>query len=532
MTRPADGRPDEHLSAEVVVIGSGPAGLAAAVSAWRGGASVLLLDGDARPGGQYWRHPAGAGPDRHHHPGEYRELAEALEVAAAAGRLQHRAGHRVWRLDRLGEAEGAVPGSGGVQVQAVTGTGRAEQAVAVRARAVVLATGTSERALPFPGWDLPGVLTAGAAQALLAEHGVPAGRRVVVGGTGPFLLPVAAALADAGAEVLGIHEANGPRGWASGWRGVLGAPAKLAEGAAYAARLAQHRVPVRLRSAVVAAHGTDRVEAVTVARLDRDWRVLPGSGRRLACDAVAVGWGFAPRIDLAVQLGCPTRPGPDGAPVLAVDRSGGTGVPGVFAAGEVTGVGGAALAVLEGEVAGRAAARHARGARFVSSRAAVLGPRSRDGAPLRELRRRRLEAFAAAMHAAHPVRDGWITWLAAGTLVCRCEEVPLHRLDEAVELGATDARTAKLLSRCGMGWCQGRVCSEPVARIVAARLGAAGQPVADGLRGAAGRPLAVPVRLGTLAGTGAPGMPENRAGSPDGGRPGTDRQDGDGRGSG
>jgi hypothetical protein len=112
----------------------------------------------------------------------------------------------------------------------------------------------------------------------------------------------------------------------------------------------------------------------------------------------------------------------------------------------------------------------------------------------------RLRAFAAAMHVAHPVRDGWQSWLTEDTLVCRCEEVPVAALAAAVDLGATDARTAKLLSRCGMGWCQGRVCGEAVSRIVASRTGAdpAGRLAAD-LAGTANRPVAVPITLGQLA---------------------------------
>ena len=484
----------DPVSSEVVVIGSGPAGMAAAVGAWRAGARVLLLDADARPGGQYWRHPVGREPDRHHRSGDYRRLAQALRSGVRAGGIDHRAGHRVWRLDRAGDR---------FDLLALTGSGPAEREVAVTGRAIVLATGTVERALPFPGWDLPGVLTAGAAQTLLAEHGVPAGRRVIVGGTGPFLLPVAAGLAEAGARVLGVLEANDPRGWLPGWRGLAGAAGKLAEGAAYAGRLARHRVPIRPRTAVVAAHGQDRLAAVTIARLDRQWRIRPGTERRVECDAIAIGWGFVPRLELACQLGCPTSSGPDGAPVVAVDLAGGTEVPGVFGAGEITGVGGAELAALEGEVAGRAAARWAgnRG-RYPADRGGWLRPpaeTSVGGAPLRAGRRRRLQAFAQAMQAAHPIRDGWVSWLDGDTLVCRCEEVSLRQVDQAIELGATDARTAKLLSRCGMGWCQGRVCAEPVARILASRLGPVAQPVPEGLLAAAARPLAVPVRLGTLA---------------------------------
>jgi NADPH-dependent 2,4-dienoyl-CoA reductase/sulfur reductase-like enzyme len=477
MTEPA--RP---ARADVLVVGAGPAGLAAAAAAWRAGARVVLLDAQGEPGGQYWRHPPGAGPDRHHDPDGYVRLQAALAAGVAGGGIDHRRGHQVWRV---------IAGEEGHAVHAVhavrSSPGGAEAGIEVGARALVLATGAYERALPFPGWDVPGVLTTGAAQALLAEHGVPASRRVVVGGTGPFLLPVAAGLAEAGARVVGVFEAGDPRAWLSRWRDVAARPSAIGEGAGYLARLAWYGIRVVPRAAVVAAHGSERVEGVTVARLDDGWRAVPGSARRVECDAVAVGWGFTPRIELAVQAGCATRPGPDGAPLVDADDVGASSVPGVYAAGEVTGVAGAPLALVEGHAAGAAAAAYAAG-----RPAPVEAP-----APAGLLR------FAAAMHAAHPVRDGWIDWLRPDTLVCRCEEVPLARVEEAIgELGAEDARTVKLLTRCGMGWCQGRICGEAVARLVAVRAGRPDDAAAN-LRSFADRPLAAPMRLDLFADLGA-----------------------------
>ena len=366
----------------------------------------------------------------------------------------------------------------------------------MRARALVVATGAHDRVLPFPGWDLPGVLTAGAAQALLKEHGVVAGRAGLVAGTGPFLLPVAAGLAEAGATVLGVCEAGDGRGWLRGLGAVAGVPAKVLDGARYAATLVRHRVPVRPRTAVVAAHGTDRLEWVETARLDRrlDRRARhphPGRLRRARGRL---------RLPAAAR---PRRPGrvrrrPRGGRAARGRRrrpAAHARCPGCYVAGETCGVGGADVAVTEGGIAGAAAAVDVLARR--GDPAQVPDPR-----PPARLRRRR--AFAAAMHAAHPVRDGWQTWLGGDTLVCRCEEVTVDGLVSAVDdLGATDARTAKLLSRCGMGWCQGRMCGEAVSRIVSARTGAGPGPaaarLAADLAGTANRPVSAPITLGLLA---------------------------------
>jgi hypothetical protein len=321
------------------------------------------------------------------------------------------------------------------------------------------------------------VVTAGAAQALLKGSGVLIGRRVVVAGTGPFLLPVAAGLAAAGAEIVALCEASDPVfGFARRPMALARNPGKLAEAAGYPTAL-RH---LRRRTAVVAAHGTDRVTGVTVARLDPAGRVRPGSERRLACDSVAVSYGFTPQVELALALGCAVRLDTDSSLVVEVGEEQETSVAGVYAAGEVTGVGGAALAVVEGRLAGGAAAR--------GRLPAAWALRARRAAQ---------RSFASAMHEVYRVPAGWPDQVTGETLVCRCEEVPASRIVDAVEqLGATEARTVKLLTRAGMGWCQGRVCGYPTACLTA-RL--TGRPVtAADLTTFATRPFAQPVLLRDL----------------------------------
>lgn len=416
--------------ADLAVIGAGPAGLAAATAARRAGARVVVLDSGSRPGGQYWRHRDGHNP------------------IPAALRQDILPGHAVWHL----ETDGA-----GFTSHTTEGP--------VHSRLVVIATGAYDRQLPFPGWTLPGVFTAGGAQAMLKGHGVPVGERVVVAGTGPFLLPVAAGL---GKRVVGVFDAGSPLGFARHPLAVARNPGKLVEAAGYL------RVPLHTRTAVVAAHGDDRVRAVTVAKLDHDWR--PVAEREIECDALAVGYGFTPQVELPLQLGCAARLDVDGSLVATADEWQRATVPGVYLAGEVCGVGGAQLSVVEGAIAGA----HAAGAR-----------------PARRLLRKRaaLRAFATAMHRTYPVRGGWWT---DDTVVCRCEEVTVREVRAAVtDLGATDPRGVKLLARPGMGLCQGRVCGYATACLVAQTTG---RPVTEAdLRGMAARPVAAPVTLGNIA---------------------------------
>ncbi|MFD1930587.1 MULTISPECIES: NAD(P)/FAD-dependent oxidoreductase [Nonomuraea] len=445
-----------ETSYDVVVIGGGPAGVAGALSAAQTGARVALVDAGPRLGGQYFRHqaggrPSGQGADRF-----------ARQCHALRSRAEVLLGHKVWAVEQDED--------GSFTIHCVEG--RDERAVTLTGRALLIATGAHDRPLPFPGWDLPGVFTAGGAQALLKGNGVPAGRRVVVSGTGPFLLPVATGLAKAGVSVAGVFEANGMFGLA---RHPLLAAGKAGEAMGYGAALAAHRVPYRTHHAVVAAHGTTAVTHVTVARLDPEWRIL--STRTVECDAVAAGYGFVPQIELAVQLGCATGHSPDGSAVVAVDKAQRTTVARVYAAGEPTGVGGAALSELEGRVAGLTIAHDL----------AYPGG-STDHLPGVLLRRaERLRAFADALQRAYPVRPGWQDWLADDTLICRCEEVPMARVREALALGATDARSVKLLARPGMGWCQGRMCGYAVSCL-------SGEPTTQAPR----RPIAQPITLGCL----------------------------------
>lgn len=451
---------------DLAVVGAGPAGLAAATTAARAGLDVTLIDGAGEPGGQYWRHRPGTAPP----DALFRRLRADLDGQRAAGRIRYLPDTQVWFF------EPGRPGRTHVLRTMPAGT--------VRADAVILCPGGYDRQLPVPGWDLPGVMAAGGIQALLKGHGVVPGRRAVVAGTGPFLLPVATALAAAGVEVVTVCEAGAPSAWLRHPAAVLGAPAKVFEGAGYAAALLRHRIPYRPRTAVVRIHGEDAVEAVTIARVDRQGRPVASTERVLAVDLVGLGWGFTPSLELVLAAGAETRVDVDGSLVARVDDRQRSSRPGIYVAGEATGVGGTRLAVREGQLAALAAAED-RG-------------RTPSRGDVDRLRRavRRGRAFARAMHQAHPVPPGWPAWLDDDTTVCRCEEVTAEDIRHAREdLGAEDQRTVKLLARPGMGWCQGRVCGYATACLAA---DGRSLDVAD-LRPLAFRPLCAPVSLGDLA---------------------------------
>ncbi|MFG2786011.1 NAD(P)/FAD-dependent oxidoreductase [Streptomyces sp. NPDC048419] len=464
----------DHLSQapHLAVIGAGPAGLAATVAAAARGVRVTLIDAAGQAGGQFYRQPAaglraGRPQALHHDWRTWERLRAALDTHVRAGDVRHLTGHHVWFAERRPDGRR----SGRFTVHALRGS-EGEDPATVDADAVLLATGGYEKVLPFPGWTLPGVVTAGGAQAMLKGALVVPGRTAVVAGTGPLLLPVAAGLAAAGVEVAALVESAAPRAFLRRTRTLAAQPGKITEGAGYAGRLIRHRVRTLARHTVVEAHGGDRLEAVTVAALDRDGRVRPGTGRRIPCDTLAVGHGMLPHTDLAETLGCRL----DGLSVH-VDDEQRTDVPGVWAAGEATGIGGSGLALAEGHIAGRSAAARLGGG--------VPDPREWAAAAKSRVR---LREFAAALDSVYAPPAHWTEQVLDDTVVCRCEEITAGTIRVAVaELGAGDLRTVKLLTRAGMGWCQGRVCAPGVAGLTGCELAPSR------------RPFARPVPLGVLA---------------------------------
>ena len=387
--------------ADIVVIGAGPAGIAAAVRATEAKRRVVVLDEAPNVGGQIWRHRS---------VGTLGTDARAWIDRLSRTNADVRRGVAVVDVVMGGE-------SGDITVVAERHLGGV---AVIRASALVIATGARERFVPFPGWTLPGVTGIGGAQALLKQGAIFRGKRVVIAGTGPLILPVAASLTDAGARVMLVADQAPFQAVRDFAISLLAQPETLLQAAMY--RLAFLRTPYAFGTWVTAASGGDRLTTVTVANSRTTWS--------LPCDFLSTGYGLVPNIDLARFVGCTTAEG-----AVVVDERQGTSVPHVFAAGEVTGVGGVALAVAEGEIAGA-------GAAGVARIDASLGRRRQA---LRVVARRMERAFALRPELRSLARDD--------TIICRCEDVR-----RAAIASLSDSRQAKLYARAGMGACQGRVC--------------------------------------------------------------------------
>lgn len=414
-------------SCDVLVVGAGPAGMAAAAAAAENGCRVLMADENAAPGGQIWRGEASCRVEPRSHARPYARLMRKLSAAG----VQVLAGTHV--VDQ--------PAPGVLRVETETGCSD------IRYQQLILATGAREHFLPFPGWTLPGVLGAGGLQALV-KAGLPiAGKRVVLAGTGPLLLAVAANLARHSAQIAGVFEQAQIAPLLSFAARLRRHPAKLIEGVRY--RAAILGVPYRTDAWAQRAEGEPWLSRVTV-RVGR-------STREIACDYLGCGFHLAPNIELPRLLGCAIERG-----FVRVDAAQTSSLPHVYCAGELTGIGGLEKALVEGEIAGLAAA----------------------GRPAAHLykRRDRHVLFAQQLDTAFALRAELRDLATPETIVCRCEDVRRSTLENI-----RGWREAKLHTRCGMGPCQGRICGPATSFL----FGWSNESV---------RPPLTPARMETLAG--------------------------------
>lgn len=460
---------------ELAIVGAGPAGLSAAVTAARFGVHVTLIDEYSQLGGQYLKGKQSATK-------KSRGFSTKKQGQFLLEKINHldvdlRSQTLVWGIDGLGLA---LAGHQGLQW--------------LQPGVVIAATGAREQVVPFPGWTLPGVMTLGGAQILAKAHGISPGKRILLAGSGPLLLALAYELTQHGTPPVAILEATHLSQWLTHISSLWGNWDRLGEAGVYLRSLLGNRIPYRFGTTVTRALGNNRLEAVVLTQLNSQGQPISGSQETIEVDTLCLGFGFIPNIELTQLAGCEHEfDSGRGGWVPRLNGNLETSLPGLFAAGEAAGVSGAAAALLEGQIAGLAAAQK-------------LGYMSRTELEAQVSRlaraRRRLDSFARMLNILFWPGLELDAITSDETILCRCEEVTAGEVRAGIRQSQTFPRSGigldalKTWTRVGHGSCQGRICGPILARILARETGATLAEV-ENFRV---RPPIKPIPLGVLGG--------------------------------
>jgi len=437
---------------DLLVVGAGPAGIHAALLADEAGLRVAVVDEQAAPGGQIFRQPpASFAAPQSSAFASYPFGRELLANAATAQRIDWYLSTSAWGVfqDAQGGIRLTIDTAGGASV--------------LHGRKLLIATGAYDLPVAFPGWTLPGVMSAGGVQTLLKSQFLRSAQRYVLVGSHPLQLLLASQLLDAGAHIAEVAIARPRprlRELLAGCKALPGNVRLFAQLGGILFKLWRKRVPVRFSTLITRATGTDAVEQVTLSRANEEWQVLPNTERTHRVDGLAVGYGLLASTELARQAGCEVSWKPQrGGWVVDHDEHMRTSNADIYVAGEPAGVAGAAAAYCEGRVAGLAVIR-------------ALKPEAADSTREQTAREAQEKAkpFADTVAEFFAPRLAALARLAeADTLICRCEDVSAGQVKGFLQAHphVSSVNSVKLACRSGMGPCQGRYCQHTVAHLVA-----------------------------------------------------------------
>jgi len=420
----------------IAVIGTGPAGMSAAIELAEAGKQVVVLDERHAAGGQFYKQKIAALRDAGKSDSQYVQGAALIERLQRSG-AEVLQGVSVWGAFRNG--------SGNLELNATGSAGEEpKQSIRVTAENLIVATGAYESVPPFPGWTLPGVMTTGSAQGLLRAYRVSPGQRVLIAGNGPLNLQLACELLSAGVDVVAVAESAPvafPNRLVSAVAATVSDARLIARGLQYLRTLKRRNVQVFNAHHVHSATGDSSIAAASIAAINDAGQLDESSAKEFSVDTLCVGYALRPSSELLSALGCRMTEAVAGAAAPLRDDTGQTSEMGVFAVGDGAALGGARVAEVEGRLVASAILKK------VSTR--------RDVRSIR--RHRRFQRHLWKLYRAPDV-EPWTR----DTVICRCESVTAGVLKGFIADGIVDLGALKRHSRAGMGMCQGRYCSKTI----------------------------------------------------------------------
>ena len=433
---------------DLVVLGAGPAGVAAANVASKEGAEVVIIDENSSAGGQIYRAPPNEfQPQNSFKSDEFREGEKQRNILENSD-LTALFKHRVWSV------------SSDLVVSTVGPNGLSSW----HARSLIIANGALERIIPFPGWTIPGVIGLAASTILLKSQYVLPGQSTVVAGCGPLLIAVANGIIKSGGKVSAIIDLNSKSDWIKAFPRLFSRPDQLFKGMSWFANIMKAGIKLYGGHAVTNTKQVDNVLRISIAPINSAGSILDSKNQKIVeGDCLAIGHGLFPSTEITRLLKAKHIYDPlKGGWVPLIDDDFRSSIPGVYIAGDATGISGAFSAVQKGRIAGMAAVRDLN----------VMSSQKYKAKIKSELIiLKKNENFGKAAVRLMKFRPELIQTITSETIVCRCEDVFRSEIDEAIESGARDMNQLKAWTRCGMGPCQGRTCSEAIEAILASKVG-------------------------------------------------------------
>ncbi len=436
----------EHT--DLIVIGAGPGGMQAAITAANSGIQVTLIDSNSLPGGQYYKQI----PQQFSNNDQTTNQKEAIKLIQ---NLDHPAIKFLSKTLVWGIFHNPKTNLWQTTLQGDNCPERLE------APAIIIAAGAYDRSIPFPGWDLPGVITAGAAQIMVKSQGILPGKRILISGTGPLQLAAASHLAEAGAEVVGVLECNKSilRKGVPYISSIWGQWKRIQEGIEYAGVLLKAGVSYRTGWSVIKAEGVGKVQQAIIAKLDSNGVPIQGTEKKYEVDSIVLGYGLTPSTEFFRLLNCDmTYSSAEGVFLPKRDPFFQTSLSGIYAVGDCAGIGGAKLAMLEGKIA----ANHAATKIKTTNKDLDVQISQIDKAGFKRER-----GFAKLLGDVFSIPKGLFSLAESETIICRCEQITLSEVKDAISCGAQSVTDIKNITRSGMGNCQGRTCGSIMAQILA-----------------------------------------------------------------